>query len=107
MIPTDEICVPSEWPGWPTTIPPFVTALTATTGPVVLIDGAGNVVVARTSRAGESQRVYDVVDRRGIRVRRVVIPASAYLVGFGSETAYLVVEDDSELQQLRQHRWAR
>lgn len=107
MIPTDETCMPSEWPGWPTTIPPFVTALTATTGPVVLIDGAGNVVVGRTSRAGESQRVYDVVDRRGIRVRRVAIPASAYLVGFGSETAYLVVEDDSELQQLRQHRWTR
>jgi len=46
----------------------------------------------------------DVVDERGLLVRRIRLPAGRRLAGFGRASVYLVRKDDVDLQYLERYR---
>ena len=89
--------VKSDWPNF---IPPFLTnSVMAAPDAMLWIRRAG------TERA--SPTTYDVVDRRGHIVRRVVMARNERVVGFGAATVYTVATDDDGIQRLRRHQTIR
>jgi len=89
--------VKSDWPNF---IPPFLTnSVMAAPDAMLWIRRAG------TERA--SPTTYDVVDRQGHIVRRVVMARNERVVGFGAATVYTVATDDDGIQRLRRHQTLR
>jgi len=84
---------------WPATIPPVSGSwpLRATED--------GHVVIRRTATAGHDGAVYDVVNRGGIRVRQVALPANARILGFGANSVYVSRWDDDGIQTVSRHPW--
>jgi len=55
----------------------------------VMVSPAGRVFVPRTVPAGSTEVIYDVFDGRGQRIDRILLPATARVVGFGATAAYV------------------
>jgi len=84
---------PSEWPEY---LPPFLPG-------AAVFAPDGTLWIRRTGPADASPD-YDVIDGRGQRVRRVILPKRARLLGFGRGTLYLARVDDDDLQYVQRFR---
>jgi hypothetical protein len=92
MAPTPE---PDNWPD---VLPPFLRA-----APVFASDGM--LWVKRTVPA-DAPASYDVIDRTGSLVHRVILPPRTRLLGFGKGTVYLVRVDEDDLQYVQRYKLA-
>lgn len=78
-------------------VPPFDGALIAAPD--------GSVLLRRTPWSGNLRRRYDLVDRRGIVTRQLVLQDNQRIVGFGPRSAYVVTTDDDGIQRIARHPW--
>ena len=81
---------------WPSHKPPFV-------GNAALAASNGELWVQRTRPAGEKRPLYDVIDRSGKLVRRVMLPPDTKVIGFGPGSVYLARFDDVDLMYVQRH----
>ena len=65
----------------------------------------GYLGVRRTGPAGQPP-TFDVIDRAGKVVQKVVLPKRSRLVGFGNGAVYTVRLDEDDLQYLQKHKFA-
>lgn len=61
---------------------------------------AGDVWLRVSGSGTGNETVFDLVGRSGTLVRRVSVPGSARVVGFGSGTVYLALRDEVDLEWL-------
>ena len=87
---------PEEIRDWPAVIPPF-------TSNGVYAAPDGTVWIRRMPSTRHPLNDYDVVDRAGRLARRIELPSSEAVVGFGKATFYTVLTDDDGLQHLRRY----
>jgi hypothetical protein len=78
---------------WPDVMPPFLAQAARATP-------EGELWVERAGPAGATQRVWDVFDRSGRRVRQVLLPPDRRIVGFGSGAVYVIRVDPDDLEWL-------
>ena len=64
----------------------------------------GFLWVQRTGPAGQPP-TYDVIDRAGNLVQKVVLPKKARLLGFGNGAVYIARVDEDDLQYIQKHRF--
>ncbi len=57
----------------------------------------------QTVQNGHDTPTYDLIDRTGVWVRRVVLPASTHLLGFGNGVVFVAHTDDVGLQWLERY----
>ena len=81
---------------WPTHKPPFV-------GNAAMTAPNGELWIQRTRPAGEKRGLYDVIDRSGKLVRRVMLPPDTKVIGFGTGSVYLARFDDVDLMYVQRH----
>jgi hypothetical protein len=84
---------------WGDFMPPFLS------NAALSFSNDGYLWIRRTGPAGQPP-TYDVIDRAGSVVQRVVLPARARLVGFGNNAVYITRVDQDDLQYLQKHRFA-
>ena len=65
----------------------------------------GTIVIPRTPTADSRTARYDVVDRRGRLVGKLVLERGERIVGFGKSVVYIAAEDGDGLDHLRKHPW--
>jgi hypothetical protein len=82
-------------------MPPFLS----NTQNVATFSNDGFLWVQRTGPAGQAP-TFDVIDRAGNLVQRVILPKRARLVGFGNNAVYITRLDEDDLQYLQKHRFA-
>ncbi|MCC6930162.1 MAG: hypothetical protein IT359_14350 [Gemmatimonadaceae bacterium] len=93
-----DVIRPSEYPGWPATLPPFPNE-------AALAAPDGQVIIERFSLPGDRVRRYDIVDRSGALTARLVLDERQRLLGFGKRTAYVAYKDDDDLEWLQRFDW--
>jgi hypothetical protein len=98
MSPNTNVQDPETWGG--EFMPPFLQGTNN-----LLFSNEGHLWIARTGPAGQPP-TYDVVDRAGNVVQRVVLPKRARLLGFGNGTVYIARLDEDDLQYLQRHRFS-
>lgn len=81
---------------WPDVVPAFLNRS-------LLAAGDGALWILRTPTRGARSNSYDVVDRKGALSRRVSMPETQRVVGFGNGTVYTVEIDEDGVQRLRRH----
>jgi len=64
----------------------------------------GYLWVQRTGPAGQPP-TYDVIDRAGNLVQKVVLPKKARLLGFGNGAVYIARVDEDDLQYIQKYRF--
>ena len=82
---------------FPPALPPLVEERST------LVDPNGLVWVARSFKATDPSRTYDVFDNRGVLVSRVTVPRRGRVVGFGKQTVYVVMPDDDDLEWIERY----
>ena len=82
---------PTEWPEF---LPPY-------NGTSVFAPD-GLLWIPRLTAAGRPT-LYDIVNGRGVVVERVELPPRSKLIGFGTNTVYIVRFDADDLQYLQRH----
>lgn len=92
---------PPTFEDWPAVIPPFSYQSPLS----VLITQHGEVLVERTPTAAQAGPMYDVFDRRGVRLSQLVLPEGKKVLGFGKGTVYVVMTDDDGIQTVSRHAW--
>lgn len=85
---------PREVPGWPELVPPVVNE-------ALLPMPDGRLLVERRVTATSTYRAYDLIDRRGIRTARVIVPLSTRLLGVGAAHLYAVWTDADGIERLQ------
>ena len=98
MVPMRDVEDPENWGG--DFMPPFLAQ-----GSSLTFANDGYLWVRRTGVAGQPP-TYDVIDRAGNVVQKVVLPQRTRLVGFGNGTVYTVRLDQDDLQYLQRHRFS-
>ena len=84
---------PKEWPEY---LPPYQGS------PVFASNGL--LWIPRATADGMlATPLYDIIDGKGKLVERVKLPARTRLVGFGSNSVYVVRLDEDDLQYLQRH----
>jgi hypothetical protein len=100
---------------WPVTIPAFLTdsrscracwGLAAGAAPWLFADPRGRLVVRRTPHKSRRENVYDIVDRTGRLMERMMLPHGEAIVGFGESSVYTIRVDEYDLEWLRRHPWS-
>ena len=86
---------PEVWGG--DYMPPFLTQ-------ALNFSNEGFLWVRRTGPAGQPP-TFDVIDRAGNVVQRVVLPKRSRIVGFGNGAVYTVRLDEDDLQYLQKHKF--
>jgi hypothetical protein len=86
---------PAVWGG--EYMPPFL-------GQALKFSSDGYLWIRRTGPAGQPP-TFDVIDRAGNLVQRVVLPKRSRLVGFGSGAVYVARLDEDDLQYLQKHKF--
>ncbi len=97
MAPQNNVQDPENWGG--EFMPPFLTGTNN-----VVFSNDGYLWIARTGPAGMAP-TYDIVDRGGNVVQRVVLPKRHRLVGFGNSAIYLARLDEDDLLYLLMYRF--
>lgn len=77
---------------FPAVLPPIVEERST------LVDPNGTIWVARSFRAADTDRPYDLFDDNGRLVRRVVVKNRGRVVGFGKASVYVVTPDNDDLE---------
>jgi hypothetical protein len=91
--------------GWPDMLPPFVRPSGPMFAGAVLPLPGGELLVERLAADTLPRRRYDVIDRRGMIVRRVSTPLNARIVGVGVKSVYTADADADGIQRLARHPW--
>jgi hypothetical protein len=78
---------------WPSEIPPVSTGV-----PICTRDG--HLIVPRSLTADRPFPVFDVVDRRGVLVDRLMFPANHRLIGVGTAALYAAARDSLDVEKL-------
>ena len=86
---------PEDWGG--EFMPPFLNSTNN-----VVFSNDGYLWIARTGPAGQPP-TYDIIDRGGNVVQRVVLPKRHRLLGFGNNAVYVARLDEDDLQYLQKH----
>lgn len=87
---------PEVWGG--DYMPPFLTQ-------ALNFSNEGYLWIRRTGPAGQPP-TFDVIDRAGKLVQKVVLPKRSRLVGFGNGAVYTVRLDEDDLQYLQKHKFS-
>jgi hypothetical protein len=87
---------PSNWGG--EYMPPFLER-------ALMFSNDGFLWVRRTGPPGQ-RPTYDVIDRAGNLVQKVVLEKRSHLVGFGNGVVYVARHDNDDLQYLQKYRFA-
>jgi hypothetical protein len=82
---------------WPTDVPPFEDPSTIIAAP------EGMLLVKRLPTLVEPGTRYDVINRAGNRRTQIVLSANEHILGFGTNSVYVVATDDDGIQRLRRH----
>lgn len=90
---------PDTISGWPETVP----AIRNATEQRLTLDG--HLLVERVPTVAAPGRRYDVVDRTGRVVRRIALPSSQRIVGFGKQAVFVVSTDGDGIETLSKHPW--
>lgn len=98
MGPGGPVQDPETWGG--EFMPPFLSGVQN----VATFSNEGFLWVQRTGPAGQPP-TFDVIDRSGKVVQKVVLPKRSRLVGFGSGAVYTVRLDEDDLQYLQKHKF--
>lgn len=85
---------PAVWGG--DYMPPFLER-------ALMFSNDGYLWVRRTGPAGDPP-TFDVIDRSGNLVQKVVLPKRSRLVGFGNGAVYIARVDQDDLQYLQKHK---
>ncbi len=93
---------PDSFDRWPAELPPFTGFRTY---PVVPTP-EGHIAIRRTRSARAPEPRYDVVDRQGHVLARLVLERGEAIVGFGAGTVYVVRTDEDGLNFLSRHPWS-
>jgi len=90
-----------QYSDWPARIPPVEprSLFTAICSP------DGTVLVNRAKSIKHPESRYDVIDRRGTRLRQIALAGNEHLVGFGNRTVYSVRTDEDGAQHVRRYSW--
>jgi len=99
MGPGGPVQDPETWGG--EFMPPFL----AVTQNVASFSNDGFLWVQRTGPAAQPP-TFDVIDRTGKLVQKVVLPKRSRLVGFGNGAVYTVRLDEDDLQYLQKYKFA-
>ena len=70
----------------------------------IIVSSEGQVWVPRNQRFGVKTVLYDVFDRQGQRIDRVVLPSGSRVIGFGPGSAYVVERDEKGAVTLRKYK---
>lgn len=81
---------------WPDVKPPFLAS-------AAMADWSGRVWVLRTRAHDDPIPTYDLFDRDGKVVMRVVLAAQARVVGFSRDAVFVAQSDEDDLQHLERH----
>ena len=84
--------------------PAFAATKPAFDPDAVVMGPDGRVWVGRYGAATAKSVVYDIFDRRGVRVDRVALPVRSRLVGFGPNVVYVIQLDEDDVPHLRKFR---
>lgn len=95
MGPAGQTQDPEVWGG--DYMPPFL-------GNAASFSNEGYLWIRRTGPAGQAP-TYDVIDRAGNLVQKVVLPKRARLLGFGNSAVYVARVDEDDLQYLQKYRF--
>jgi len=98
MGPAGQTEDPEVWGG--EYMPPFLPLSNT-----LMFSNEGYLWIQRTGPAGQPP-TFDVIDRAGNLVQKVVLPKRSRLVGFGNGTVYTARLDEDDLQYLQKHRFA-
>jgi hypothetical protein len=71
----------------------------------MLADGDNNVWIRQHPPASDGSTLWDVVDRQGVLVDRVLVPAGLTIVSFGARGVAYVVRRDGGVPILEKRRW--
>lgn len=85
---------PSRYGTWPEIMPPFRSG-------ALLAAPDGRLWIQRVATAAAPYPPYDVVDRRGALVARVIVDGDVKVVGFGRGVVYTVATDEDGIQRLQ------
>ena len=96
--PNNNVQDPENWGG--EYMPPFLQ-----TQNTLQFSSDGFLWVQRTGPAGQPP-TFDVIDRAGNLVQKVVLPKKARLLGFGNGTVYIARVDEDDLQYLQRHKFS-
>ncbi|MDZ4258282.1 MAG: hypothetical protein U0974_11385 [Gemmatimonadales bacterium] len=83
----------------PDEVPPFQNATDQQ------FSSEGWLLVKRVPTVAEPGTRYDVIDRTGRVVRRIVLPLNQTILGFGMRSVYVVARDDNGIQRVQKHDW--
>lgn len=97
MMPNNNVQDPENWGG--EYMPPFLS-----TGTPANFSNEGFLWIQRTGPAGQPP-TFDVIDRAGNLVQKVVLPKKARLLGFGNGAVYVARVDEDDLQYLTKYRF--
>ena len=100
MGPAGNVPDPETWGG--DFMPPFLSGGPANT---LSFSNDGYLWIQRTGPAGQPP-TFDVIDRAGNLVQKVVLPKKARLLGFGNGAVYIARLDEDDLQYLQKHRFS-
>jgi hypothetical protein len=92
---------PDTFTGWPAELPPYTGFRTY---PIVPTP-EGHIAIKRTPSARAPEARYDIVNREGRLVSRIVLEPGHAIVGFGRQSVYVVRTDQDGLQWLQRHPW--
>jgi hypothetical protein len=83
---------------FPDVFPPFPSAA-VTAGP------AGTLLVRRSKSADYMGTHYFVIDRRGVLLGELSLPANETIVGASARHVYVSFKDEDDVQRVRRHVW--
>lgn len=83
---------------------PFTEFVASFRGPALPAPD-GTLLVHRERSLAAPGNDYDVIDRRGARVRTIRLPWTERVVGFGPASIYVSAKDDDGIERLRRHPW--
>ena len=86
---------PASFPPWPEIMPPFQSGASFLPGP------DGRLWIPRPRTAANANSIYDVIDRGGVLVARVMAGEDVRVIGFGRGVVYTVMTDDDGIQHLQ------
>jgi hypothetical protein len=89
---------PEERDDWPEYLPPFLGNGSVQVAP------NGQLWVLQTAASDDIQPTYDIFDASGKLAARVQLEKRSRVVGFGTNTIYVVRSDEDDLQYLQRYR---
>jgi hypothetical protein len=92
---------------WPDEVPPFssVSSVLGEPAPALMATPEGWLAIRRFPSSTEPGTRYDMVDRQGRLARRLTLPPSERILGFGARSVYIVATDDDGIERVRRHSW--